>query len=365
MRNIHLLDVGARPSKTLEHLVETGAHLVIEPFAEIASRHAESQSADRSRAQRRGLRRADERTVHEPGIGHGACERPQMIEAPRERHHPVERQLAVGRLESDGATRRRRNPDRASGIGAERGERHAGGDRNSRTAARAARRPRGIVRVAHRTEGGVFARRAVRELVEVRLADDDRARLPQTGDRHRVGGRDVSLAHARRRRRRKAFDVDQILDGDRDAVQRTAVPSGGELTIGVLCLAPRLVRHHGNKGIQVPPLVDALEAVGNDPGRGDFAGAKPAAELLNGHCARGCGDLRSRRLSRRRRWPPEAFRSTGPAPEAAVPAGAALAALRLRQLPPAMPGYPSWVSTEKAGPHCGTRPTYCTEGSRQ
>ena len=45
--------------------------------------------------------------------------------------------------------------------------------------------------------------------------------------------RDVALADARRGGRRRAADVDQILDRDRDAVQRPAVAAGGQLAVGL------------------------------------------------------------------------------------------------------------------------------------
>ena len=125
-----------------------------------------------------------------------------------------------------------------------------GGDARRRSAARAAGRARRIVRIARRTERRVLVRRAERELVQVGLADEHRAGLPQMGDGRRVALGDVALAHARRRGGRRAADVEQILDRDRHAVQRSAVVAGGELAVGVARLLPRLVGHDQDEGVQ-------------------------------------------------------------------------------------------------------------------
>ena len=92
---------------------------------------------------------------------------------------PVARHRAVGRLHADDAAQRRGLADRAAGVGAERERREPGRDRGRRAAARAARHPREVVRVARRAERGVLGGAAHRELVEVGLADRDRARVAQ------------------------------------------------------------------------------------------------------------------------------------------------------------------------------------------
>ena len=99
-------------------------------------------------------------------------------------------------------------------------------------------------RVARRTERRVLVRRAEGELVQVGLADEHRAGLPQVArstGASCVG--DVALAHARRRRRRRARDVEEVLDRDRHAVQRSAVVAGGELAVGLARLRARFVGH--------------------------------------------------------------------------------------------------------------------------
>ncbi len=146
----------------------------------------------------------------------------------------------------------------------------------------------GIVRVARRPERRVLVGRPERELVQVGLADEHRAGLAQVGDRRRIAFGDVAVAHARRRGRRHAADVEQVLDRDRHAVQRTAVVAGGQLLIGLARLPQRLVGHHEDERVQ-PRVVglDAAQASFGDAHRGELPRPQAAAELLDGH-HRGC-----------------------------------------------------------------------------
>ena len=112
-------------------------------------------------------------------------------------------------------------------------ERHAGGDADRRAAARTAWRPRRIVWIARGAERRILVRRAERELVQVGLADEDGACLAQVRDGRRVACGHVAVAHARGGGRRRAADVEQILERDRDAVQRAAVAPGRELAVGL------------------------------------------------------------------------------------------------------------------------------------
>lgn len=82
---------------------------------------------------------------------------------------------------------------------------------------------REIVRVVHRAERRLLARRAQRELVEIRFADDDRAGFAKSRDHRRIARGDVLASNVRRGGRGLAGDVDQVLDRDRNAVHRAAV----------------------------------------------------------------------------------------------------------------------------------------------
>ena len=135
------------------------------------------------------------------------------------RHHAVDRHLAICRLQADSAACSRWNPDRPARVGPERRDCHPGRDGHRGATARAARGPRGIVWIAHGAERGVLARGPVRKLVQVGLADDDRAGAPKLYDDGCIGISTMTIAHAGRGGRRDAFDVDQILDGDRNAME--------------------------------------------------------------------------------------------------------------------------------------------------
>ena len=125
-----------------------------------------------------------------------------------------------------------------------------------------------IVRIAHRSKRRFVARRAEREFVEVGLADDDRAGLAQTGHDWRVGSGDVPGSHSRRGCRRTAFDVDQILDGNRPAVQRTARSTLAQLLVEQLAPAPSPRLEDRDEGIERRvQLGDALERVGDTVSR--------------------------------------------------------------------------------------------------
>ena len=100
------------------------------------------------------------------------------------------------------------------------------------------------------------------------------------------GGRvvlgDVTLAHARRGRRRRAADVENVLDRDRYAVQWSAIPSGRQLAVRLARLTPRLVC--GDENERVQPRVVGLnppQAFIHCLDRAHLARAKPPAELLD------------------------------------------------------------------------------------
>ena len=85
--------------------------------------------------------------------------------------------------------------------------------RNRRSIRRASASCRGDC--AHGPERRFVAGRAERELVQIALADDHGARFAKARDDGRIGLSDVVPADARGGRGRHAFDVDQILDGNR------------------------------------------------------------------------------------------------------------------------------------------------------
>ena len=108
-----------------------------------------------------------------------AGERPDLVERAREGHDPVAADPAVGRLHPDDPAQGGRLADRAAGVGPDRERRVERGHGRGRAAAAAAGHPVECPRVGGRAVRGVLGRGAHRELVHVRLAEDDRARVPQ------------------------------------------------------------------------------------------------------------------------------------------------------------------------------------------
>ena len=88
-------------------------------------------------------------------------------------------QRSGGRTEAGDAAKRRRDAHRAAGIGADAARGEPRGDRDAGAAARAAGDARRIVGIAGRAERGVVVGHAVGELVQVGLAEHDRAGVEQ------------------------------------------------------------------------------------------------------------------------------------------------------------------------------------------
>ena len=114
--------------------------LVVQQIAEVRPRHREAQTRDRHRRRQRAPHVAEQGVIDEARVGDGPRQRADVIERARQRHDAVGRHLAERRLQTDDAACRGGNADRSAGVGADRGERHAGGDARRRSAARAAGR---------------------------------------------------------------------------------------------------------------------------------------------------------------------------------------------------------------------------------
>ena len=121
-------------------------------------------------------------------------ERADLVERAGERDQAVAADAAIGRLEADHAAKRRRLADRAAGVGAERQRDQSGRDRRGRATRGAARHARLVPGVQGRSVSAVLGRRAHRELVHVRLAEQDRAGSPELGDHRGVVRRAEVLA---------------------------------------------------------------------------------------------------------------------------------------------------------------------------
>ena len=97
--------------------------------------------------------------------------------------------------------------------------------------------------------------------MEIRLADDDGARLSQHGHGSGVAIGDVRLTYARSGGGDRSAHIEQVLQRNRNAVQRAAVPSRGDLTIRIAGLLASVIVEHRNECVERRvALRDTLEA---------------------------------------------------------------------------------------------------------
>ena len=101
------------------------------------------------------------------------------------------------------------------------------------------------------TEARILGRRAERELVKVGLADKHGAGSAQPRCDDGIVGRDVTGSHQRSRRGPGPFEINQVLERHRNAVERPAVASTGNVVVGGARGLQRLVCHDGDEGVQL------------------------------------------------------------------------------------------------------------------
>ena len=147
-------------------------------------------------------------------------QRPNRIQARRQRQHAGNRHTARRRLVADDAAERRRDATGSAGVGAEPGDRHAVGYRDGgagRTAAGNTPR-RAIPGRARRAVMRIDPEAGEGELGHVGAAQRNKAggQHPLHHGRVRRGGRRIGQ-RARAGRRRLAGDVEQVLQADRNA----------------------------------------------------------------------------------------------------------------------------------------------------
>ena len=191
-----------------------------DPFADERRAAVGPGDSDGDLPGRLGLELRDERLQHRGAVGDRAGHRPGVVEGRCEGEAAVERDKAVRRLEADDSAARGGDADRAAGVGSERRVREACGKRGGRAAAGAAGGPAGRDRVRNRAEMRVLRGDAVGELVEVRLADVRVAGALEADDCLGAPVGDVVGEEDRPVGRRQPGGVEEILDGERDAVRR-------------------------------------------------------------------------------------------------------------------------------------------------
>ena len=170
----------------------------------------------------------------------------------------MERDSPTRRLEPHDAAERGRDPDRAPGVGSERSKAESRRDGGAAPAARSARNALEVPRVVHRAEVGVTARDPVGPLVQVVLPEQDRAGLVEALGHGCVFAGDEGALELRAGGGAHAAGPEDVLEADRNSVQRAAVPPAGDLALRPLRLLHRQLRRDRDEGVQAPP--EALDA---------------------------------------------------------------------------------------------------------
>ena len=221
---------------------------------------------------------------HQRVVGDGAGQRPDMVEREGERKDAAARHQAVGRLEPDDAAGARRIAHAAAGVAAQRHREQAGGNARTRARRRAAGMMIGVPRVARRRPGQIEARAADGEFVRRELAHDDGAGAAQPRHAHRIGRRDIVDQDLRMAGRRQARDIDDVLDADRHAMQRTAQAARRDLGFGGPGRVHRRLAVEPDEDVQlrVEPG-DALQQRRHQLDRREFAGGDRLRRVGRGH----------------------------------------------------------------------------------
>ena len=235
LRDLHL----ARRAQRRGERVDGGEGLPLAALAEIAAGDRDGEPVNALVDLRR---RVEEGALHllrvggvvglqriegERQVEGRARDRSEMIEAGAEGEAAGPRQAAEGRLQAVEAAEGGGHPDRAVGVGAERGGHHAGGYRRARAARRAARHAGEIVRVERGAVMGVLAGEIIGVFAHVEPAEQHRAGRLHAVDQEGVGlCRRIVAVDLRAGPRRHALDVEEVLDRVGHAGQRQRLAGG-------------------------------------------------------------------------------------------------------------------------------------------
>jgi hypothetical protein len=182
-----------------------------------------------------------------------------VVERLGHRQDPEAADAAVGGLQSDHAIGRRRKPDRASGVGSDRGIRQAGRGGDTGSARRQPRPSIAVPRVEGHVERGVVA--SCGAFREIQFAQQHGARRTQLRHDGRVYPRDEIPADRRPAHRSDTLRIAEIFHGHGDTVQRPAILAGPDFQIGRACGRHRLLR--GDGGVALEVAVDVRDPVQN------------------------------------------------------------------------------------------------------
>ena len=254
MRQGHVLDLGPRLPQPVHCFPADQGHLGIELVGEVLARDPDPKPLDARLLVPNPVRNVEGRRGRVPGVVprdgveeerrvlHGRAERPNLIEGRSERDEAVSAHPPVGGLDPDDTAERRGLSDRAPRVGSE-GAGHDPCRHRSRRSPRAPPRDPGpIAWISRGAEAGVLRRGAHRELVHVRLSENDRARAAKTPDNGRLERRDVSLQNPGATRGRQLHGAEVVLHGHGHAGEGTRARALAGVAAGTRAAGADLAR---------------------------------------------------------------------------------------------------------------------------
>ncbi|GCC45360.1 hypothetical protein chiPu_0029197, partial [Chiloscyllium punctatum] len=221
-RHLDAFDQGAGARQRSQCTLEGLCDGIVEIVERDRSRHREPHALDRARRDRRH-RLVGQHGIERGAAGHRIGQRAIAVQGERQRHAAGKRNPALRRLVADDAVEGGRDPAGAAGIGAERTERHAVGDRDrsprGRAAGHMADAP--VPGALRRAEMRIDADARIGELGHVGASDHDEAGAlePRHGGRIGLRRRGI-LQRPGACARHLPLDVEQVLDRDGNAGKR-------------------------------------------------------------------------------------------------------------------------------------------------
>ena len=230
IRDRHLDNLGVQRLQLPDRIVHRRLDRRLDLIEEVVPRHPDPDAGDVA-GQRGGIVfdgyvdgggieriGARHHVQHDRQVTGGTRHRSSVIEAPAQHGDAVLADPPVGGLDPRHAAGGGRRANRPAGVAAGAAQAEAGRERGPGASARTRRGVPGVPRV----RGGRRIE-SERELVGRHLAEDHRPGGTQPGDGGRIALGHVALAYLRAGRGAHPLRIVEVLDHDRDAVQRSPV----------------------------------------------------------------------------------------------------------------------------------------------
>ena len=203
------------------------------------------REVDRRRGARRRVEaiRTRDRGGDQRGVLGGMREWADRVEHLRQQVRTMQAHESIGRLEAGQPAQCRRHANRSAGVRTQRGRNQAGRHGDSGARRRSGRHAVDvrIPRIPRRPHRLVATPATERELDHVRFAQWNHAGFAQSLDDGGGEGRSASQPTLRSGGGLPAFDVQQVLEGDRQSMQGPAHRAGAAFEIGRVSECARIV----------------------------------------------------------------------------------------------------------------------------